>query len=185
VEKVVGSKLEQRILGLYRNVNVSYSILQISKKLHTSYPHVYNKVQQLVKQGILTQISVGPSNLCRLNLDNDMTLAMLTVNSISMRDEWINSTKKHQLLTLLRELQSRHPGLIALSSKNKLFAVVDCEEKLASLRKELSPLTLEYLTYSQLRLMPDEFMEQAIILIGFEAFFRLLKTKERRLLITK
>jgi DNA-binding Lrp family transcriptional regulator len=66
------------VIGLFsRDLASFYSINEISKLLHKSYPYVNKRVNLMIKEGVLCKRNIGSSYLCYLNLSSKKTLALL------------------------------------------------------------------------------------------------------------
>jgi DNA-binding Lrp family transcriptional regulator len=179
---VVGSKLEQKILWLFRDVTSSYSILKISKLLNKSYPHVYHKVQELLGAGIFIKLVVGNTHLCRINLGSDLAKSLLTINEVQARDEWLLSTSKGKGLTAeLHKLPEEHQDIIVVKVRNNFYAVADAETILA-LKKILSRFHIHHLTIPQFAdmIVREKSHDQIIVLTGFDAYFSLMRQVQEK-----
>jgi DNA-binding Lrp family transcriptional regulator len=165
----VFGKLEQRILRLYSDVTSSYSILRISQQLQTSYPHVYNKVQELLKKGLMKKLTVGPSHLCAVNLKNDVAVALLTLVHIENRDSWLdrNPAKRAILRTVKAQLDD---CTLALFAGDELLII-------GERRPRTPPQDATFLTSQQFkdRIAHDPSCHDPVILFGFEAYFRIMR----------
>ena len=59
------------VIGLYKkNPMDALSINEIAKRLGKKYPYVHKRTNELVKEKVLSMVTVGRSNLCTLNIEN-------------------------------------------------------------------------------------------------------------------
>jgi DNA-binding Lrp family transcriptional regulator len=175
---VAGNALEQQILSLFRDVRLSYSILQMAKKLKTSYPHVHKKVQEFIDLGILKKITVGPSHLCRLNLESDYAICLLALNEVRFRDKFLgNYPKKAQLHCLISHLKSQSHCDCVLFIESRLAFVVQDKSLVRIPQKSANVLSFEVLDEDQLSSLLASIRHPASIVVvdGFEYYLRTLR----------
>jgi DNA-binding Lrp family transcriptional regulator len=174
---VISNRLEQQILGLFKDITASYSILQISKKLKTSYPHIYNKVQELIQSGILKKISVGPSHICQINLKNDLAIQLLILNEIQLREQWQKSFKRSGIVEAIKGLKREYRISTVVYANNKFLFVTDELTEKPITKKIAAVPNSELLSGSQfLNLLATEMIFlHAVVVVGFENYFEYLR----------
>lgn len=94
---------KKKIIPLFsKDLDRELTIHQIKKELKRSYHFVYDNVQELIKENVLNKKTRGHSTVCTLNLKNDKTSALLTLNSIEEKEHFFNNKK--ELKPLFNEL---------------------------------------------------------------------------------
>lgn len=92
---------ELQVIELFRNnLLASYTIREIMKKLNTkSYDWTYNAVKKLEKENILILEQKGHSSLCNINLEEQKTIAYLSLlEELNALDRKIPNLNKIMLL---------------------------------------------------------------------------------------
>ena len=88
---------ELGIIELYRkNIFSDFNILEIMKKMNTkSYSWTYNSVKKLLKENIISSEIRGQSRLCKINLNNQKTIAYLCLlEELNALNNQIPNTEK-------------------------------------------------------------------------------------------
>lgn len=67
---------------LEQHIGKAITIRQLAKQTSKSYGSAYAAVHELAKDNVLTLETVGAATLCRPNLQNDTTIALLTAASL-------------------------------------------------------------------------------------------------------
>lgn len=110
-------KTRLKIIALFsKQFDRELTIHQIKNELKRSYHFIYDNVQELIKENVLNKKTRGHSTVCTLNLKNDKTSALLTLNSIEEKENFFN--KKRELKSLFNELIDN------LISKTDIFSIV-------------------------------------------------------------
>ncbi|MEM4397307.1 MAG: hypothetical protein QW757_01625 [Candidatus Woesearchaeota archaeon] len=105
---MTGNKLEKDIIEIFnRDISSFYTINQISKKLNKAYPYINNKVNSLIKEGILTKIVAGKSYLCTINLDSEKAIALLTLNEAEKKEKEIKNKKIKNIISEIKEIKNK------------------------------------------------------------------------------
>ncbi|MFH0978153.1 MAG: hypothetical protein V1837_02510 [Candidatus Woesearchaeota archaeon] len=170
---MAASKLEQRIVGLFVDVKSAFSILQIAKMMNTSYPHVYNAVQGLIEQGILSKLVVGNVHLCQLNLDNDLTISLLSLLALQKREPLIRKHKSvHQFLASLKHSNLRFSVDFSFFLKGEYYLVVHDAHECKWIQQSFGTAKCLDLA-SGLDLLALHHTE-ATVLLGFERYYQAL-----------
>ena len=101
--------LALKIVGLYdTRPEAEFSIREIAKQLKATYSFVYQAVDSLVKDGVLSVAVKGRAKMCALNLENDRALALLAVYSVDMKETFM---KRNRLVgEMLSEFVKRVSG---------------------------------------------------------------------------
>lgn len=78
----------EKILQLYSvDPKAEFTIRQISQKLKTAYSHVYERMNEFIKQEIFIVKRAGKASLCTLNLKNPtLPTKMAEVSAIECKD---------------------------------------------------------------------------------------------------
>ncbi len=180
---VVDSDIELNIVKLYdSNIKAIYSINQISKKLNKAYPYINRKVGGMIDESILKKVVIGNSHLCSLNLRNEKTTLLLTMNEINKKKkidselradirECINEIKKKVMLQSVIYLPQPEEQAIFVLSSSKDEAYVERATKHL-------PIKRVFVNRNQLKKMiVDEktgVFRHKILLYGYEKYFESL-----------
>ncbi|MFH1506364.1 MAG: hypothetical protein ABIE94_05260 [archaeon] len=176
---MIGNTLEQQIIGLYdRDINTAYSINQIAKLLKKRYPYINKKVNQLLKAKILVKATIGHAHLCSLNLENEQTTILLTINEIKKKeiflkkDDWKNKAEK--ICSCIENTSIK----TVLCSNNTVFFVVGNLKDERIIRKKLRLNKMNFLTNEQFKkiLLSDKsILEDHTILYAYEEYYRAIR----------
>jgi len=122
---MIGNKLEQSIISVFQNdLTNTFSINEIAKHLNKSYPIINHKSNFFLNEGILKKIDIGRSYQCYLNLENDKTKILMSINEIINRELFLNKQKNfHLILDQINKLSND-----SLLQENVLTAILVNEE---------------------------------------------------------
>ncbi len=95
------TKEEIKVIDLFRtNLFKIYSIRQIMKKISkTSYGWAFRTIEKLKRGGIVNMKGEGHSNLCSLNLDNNLSLFYLSL--LELQDAYSRKLPKSNITQLI------------------------------------------------------------------------------------
>jgi len=178
---LIGNKLEQEIVNLFRGLNEQYSINQISSLLNKSYPYIHKKVNFLIEEGVLTKINVGNSHLCSINISNPKTVVLLSISDINL----INSkTGKNDLILSgknikkIRGLVSSREIKTVFYFNRKIYLVADKSNKkiISGLKKVFHGSDLiDEKELLQMAVDIDGFNKEKIVIANFENYYGLMQ----------
>jgi len=188
---VIAGELEQEIIGLYNsNICAMYSINQISKKLKKKYPYIHKKVRMLIKEKILLSNVIGRAHLCSLNLENERTVILLTMNELEKRDQLFNEKKGlHLFLEKIKKL-SRNETINSVVWYNKRICCIvesSYNRKLKRIITNCANKTgYKALCYDKKGFIKEvlankKLFHERVVIYGFERFFELMLQAETRL----
>lgn len=165
---MVGSILEEKIVGLFADGRSAYSILQISRLLGRSYPHVYNVVQVLLEDHVLLKLVVGNTHLCTVNLDSDKAVILLSLHHLRKRE----SLRKHELSLLTSLKEAKDLFSTAFLAKGRFYVVTEDKKKA---KKRFQSLTcIDRRECSEL-FVGQNLNKDALVLLGFEGYYDILR----------
>ncbi len=128
---------ESRIINIYRkDLFRSYAIREIMKKLlKKSYSWTFSAVKKLHKKGIIRVEKKGKSNLCSINLNNNLTLIYLSL--LEQLDARLRRLPKENISKLLNAIPLAYFSFLTAGSyasgkatkKSDLDVVVLVEDK--------------------------------------------------------
>jgi hypothetical protein len=177
---LIGNKLEQEIVGLFRGLNEHYSINRISSLLNKSYPYIYKKVNFLIEEGVLTKINVGNSHLCSINLSNPKTVVLLSISDINILNS--GTIKNDEILSgknikKIRELVSSKDIRTVFYFKGKIYVVSDKKNKKIIPKSKKVFADSEFINEKELLQMAvdiDDFNNKKIVIANFENYYCLM-----------
>ena len=177
---MIGNTLEQQIIGLYdRDINAAYSINQIAKKLKKKYPYINKKVNMLLQEKILVKVVIGHSHLCSLNLENEQTTVLLTINEIKKKekllkkDDW--KKKSEKICSCIKNTSIR---TVLCSNNNIYFVVGDLKDERAIRKKLRLKNKMKFLTndqFKKLLLTEKTILEDHTILYAYEGYYQTIR----------
>jgi len=134
----------QQIIKLYSTNPLSeFTIRQISKNLNKSYSYTYGKIQECISQNILKAKKTGASTICSLNLENQKTIELLSIVSISDKEAF--AKKQSVLSNALDELATK----IKEKSNYNIFALVLFGSTAKGTARKTSDIDLFFLSPSK------------------------------------
>src|SRR3989344_2313098 len=98
--------IDFKILNLYsKDYSSSYSIREITKILNINYSHTFKRINELVKEGILTKEKKGQANNITFNIKNLEAVKLLS---------FVEENKKIENPTLKLEINFLTPKIFIL-----------------------------------------------------------------------
>lgn len=151
-------KIQLKIVGLFsKQLAQELTINQIKNKLKRSYHYIYDNTQELIKQKIINKKIQGHSTVCSLNLKNEKTKALLILNSINEKEDFLKKTKirslfKELIETLTNKIEisslvlfgSYAKGTETKSSDIDLLIIAEKKDKNNLLQREIQALETKY-----------------------------------------
>ncbi|MEM2138667.1 MAG: hypothetical protein QXM96_00775 [Candidatus Woesearchaeota archaeon] len=184
---MIGNKLEKEIISIFnRDISSFLSINQIAKELNKAYPNINNKVNSLIKEGILTKIVAGKSYLCTINLENEKAIALLTLNESEKKQKY--KGKIENLLLEIKDIKNRFNILTIILHNNSLIVVLDYlndQEAIKNLYKEIKRFNLIFFdktSFQQYLLKNKSVLSEFVILYSYEKYYELLSQIKNNLI---
>lgn len=116
-----------------RDLTKEITIRQISKLIKKSYAYTNKKVWNLINKGVLNKKEIGRSIICSLNINNELTKALLVFNSSLEKQEY---KLKQEIENLIKDLKEKEV-YTAFLSKNRLFIVSNNKSRLKDLKAKI------------------------------------------------
>ena len=108
---------EVSIIKLFcRDLSRELTIRQVSKLIKKSYAYTNKEVWDLVKKGVLNKKEIGKSVVCSLNLKNEMTKVLLSLNSALEKQEHLKDKEE-----LIKELKEKDAYTAFISNKKLII----------------------------------------------------------------
>ncbi|MFH2020288.1 MAG: hypothetical protein ABIJ34_02675 [archaeon] len=172
----VTSKVELDIIGVFnRDISQRLSINEISKILGRAYPHINSTCNNLIDNSVLTKKIIGRSYLCSLNLENDKSIALLTLKEIYKQDK--NGLVKH--VELVKLISHEFKIVTAFKDKKNIILVLDhFHDKDAIINafpkiKKYNPVFIDESKF--LVGAKNLVLENITVLYSYESFYRMLE----------
>ena len=176
--------LEQEIVSVYdNNIQSFYTINQISKKLKKTYPYINKKVSLMIDESVLNKNVVGNSYLCSLNLNNEKTVMLLTLNEVKKRGILAKKDASvSQVLKFLPKLKTEITIHSVFHSKNKIYFVLEDlnDQKRILNTFSFKPVFVDKKGFQKL-LLDDPSLNSYTLLYGFSKFFEFVQEIHSRL----
>lgn len=152
------NNIKLKIVALFsKELNRELTIHQIKNKLKRSYHLIYDNTTELIKQNIVNKKIRGHSTVCSLNLKNEKTKALLILNSIDEKEQFLNKkaikslfeklvdniTNKIEILSIIL-FGSYAKGVETKSSDIDLLIISDKKDKNNLIQREISALETMY-----------------------------------------
>ncbi len=170
---MIGNKLEMDIIRLYDSNLVNlFSINQIASKLGKKYPYINKKVTEMLEQGVLNKIVVGKSYLCSLNLDNELTVIMLSLIEMSKKKK-TRQDKVESFIERTRLSMTIH--CVVQYGKKLLFVVEDLKDRRKIEREFPGSTVADKAELLDMLGTEKDLYSGHSVLYGRERFFELLK----------
>lgn len=173
------------------------TINQIAKELKETYSFVNRIVKRMISEDLILKEKIGHSLLCKLNIKNDKTKALVSLNEVNKKQEFLSKNKELKLITdELLKIKADSIAIFGSYAKNTqtresdidLFIVTEKKVDIANLSrnihakygKEISPviLTKNQLEKQKNKPIINEIIKYHIILAGFENFINLMLENE-------
>ncbi len=150
--------IKLKIVALFsKELNMELTIHQIKNKLKRSYHLTYDNTTELINQNIVNKKIRGHSTVCSLNLKNEKTKALLILNSIDEKEQFLNKkaikslfeklvdniTNKIEILSIIL-FGSYAKGVETKSSDIDLLIISDKKDKNNLIQREISALETMY-----------------------------------------
>ncbi len=194
-------RLQLKIIGLLtNNLEKRFTINQIAKNLNESYSFVNRTITKMISENLILKEKAGHSLLCKLNLKNDKTKVLISLNEVKKKKEFLNKNKELKLITneILNKIKNKTTSIAVFGSYAKgtitkesdidLFILAEkkinmidlVKEIYAKYNKEISPITM---TQKELKKQKNksiirEIIKYHVILAGFENFINLMLENE-------
>jgi DNA-binding Lrp family transcriptional regulator len=187
---VLGNRLEQEILEVFdRDFSQLFSINQISKKLHKSYPHINAKVNNLIREGVLSKANVGRSYLCSLNLENEKSIALLMLESSERKQKAVARIKNSaKFFEEIARIKSEFKVNTILLSEDNLIFVLDYihdREAIKNMFSEIKQFELKFYdkeSFSGYLLDYPHFMQSMVVLYSYEKYFEIVSSVKEKMI---
>lgn len=181
-------RLQLKIIELLTNKN-EFTINQIAKKLNESYSFVNRTIKGMIKDNLISKEKIGHSIVCRLNMENDKAKALMILNEVNKKQEFLKKNRELKLITDEIKIKADSIAIFGSYAKNTQAKGSDIDLLIlkktraditgfvraihAKYGKEISPIiiTKEELKKNKPLLM--EIIKYHIILSGFEDFINL------------
>jgi DNA-binding Lrp family transcriptional regulator len=173
----VNERLEQEIIGLYNaDIGGAYSINEIARRLNRAYPYIHKKVSELLAQGILTEVTIGKSHLCSVNLANDDAILLLSLNESSKKKEAFK--KDLHLKTLIHNLEETNDK-IATIIKTRAGIIIVAESDFTLKIPTAKVFSVQ--AFKESYLLDEDARKTHIVLYSFERYFQIMKDIQGKL----
>jgi len=192
-------RLQLKIINLLANKK-TFTINQIAMQLNESYSFVNRTVIKMIAENLIFKEKIGHSFLCKLNTENDKTRALISLNEVNKKQEFLNKNKELKLITdeilskiknrvtsaaifgsYAKNTQTKESDIDLLILAKKSFDTTELVRKIhAKYGKEVSPvvITEKQLINQKNKPIIKEILKYHIILIGFEKFINLMFENE-------
>lgn len=190
-------RLQLRIIGLLSKKQ-ALTINQTAKELNETYSFVNRIIKEMINEGLIKKQKIGHSLLCSLNIKNDKTKALMALNEVDKKQEFLEKNKEIKLIAeeILREVKADSIAIFGSYAKNTqtkesdidIFILAEEKADLTSLirdvhsryGREISPILL---SKKQLKKQKDkpiirEIIKYHVVLTGFENFINLMVDNE-------
>lgn len=170
---------------------------QIAKELDESYSFVNRIIKKMINEDLIKKQKIGHSLLCKLNIKNDKTKALISLNEVNKKQEFLSKNKELKLITdELKKIEAESIAIFGSYAKNTqtkesdidLFIVTEKKLDITNLirnihakyGREISPLILTKKQLEKQKNKPviKEIIKYHVILAGFENFINLLIENE-------
>lgn len=194
-------RLQLKIIKLLTNKK-SFTINQIAIQLNESYSFVNRTITKMITENLILKEKIGHSFLCKLNTENDKTRALISLNEVNKKQEFLNKNKELKLITdeILRKIKNKVTSAAIFGSyakntqtresdidlfiltKNMFDTTILVKNIHAKYGKEISPIVIteKQLTNQKNKPIIKEILKYHIILVGFENFINLMFEDETK-----
>ncbi len=187
---MLGNRLEQQILEVFdRDISSLFSINQISKKLNKSYPHINAKVNNLIKEGVLSKANVGRSYLCSLNLENEKSIALLILESARKKEKAVSKIKNNSIFfDEIYRIKKEFRVHTLLLANDSLFFVIDYlhdKEAIKNMFSEIKQFNLLFFDtggFIDHLLQNPGLIRELIVLYSYEKYFEIVNSVKSKLI---
>jgi predicted nucleotidyltransferase len=162
---------------------------QIAKELNESYSFVNRIINRMITEDLIKKEVIGHSLLCSLNRKNDKTKALIILNEVERKQQFLEKNKELKLITdeILTDIKADSIAIfgsyakntqtkdsdidILILSKNKIDTTKLTREIHAKYGKEISPVIMAKIDPESS--LVKEIIKNHVILAGFEKFMDL------------
>src|SRR3989344_4149469 len=152
------NNIKLKIVALFsKDFGKELTIHQIKNELKRSYHLIYDNATELIEQNILNKKIRGHSTICSLTLKNEKTKALLILNSIDEKEQFLNkkaikslfeklvnnTANKIELLSIVL-FGSYAKGVETESSDIDLLIISDKKDKNNLVQREIGALETMY-----------------------------------------
>jgi predicted nucleotidyltransferase len=187
-------RLQLKITGLLSK-QPNLTINQIAKGLDESYSFVNRTVNRMINENLILKEKIGHSLLCKLNLGNDKTKALMLLNEVNKKQELLEKNRELKLIadelkgikadsvaifgSYAKNLQTKESDIDVLVVSEKQDLTTLTRNIHAKYGKEISPLILtkKELEHQKDKPIIREIIKNHVILAGFENFINVLKNE--------
>ncbi|PLW79784.1 hypothetical protein C0585_05890 [Candidatus Woesearchaeota archaeon] len=169
---MVGNLLDQKIIQVFnKDLTKFYSINSIAKKLNKAYPHINQKVNALIDEGIIKKQVFGKSYICSMNLESDLAIAYLTIDEIQNKQKNTKTLSK-KIIDNIKDIDAKCVFLY----QKKIYAVSETSTKSSDIKTEKS-IPLHFIDEEKFKemIIKTDFLTNHAIIQNFEYYFSTLK----------
>jgi hypothetical protein len=180
---------QQELIELFdKNIKASYTINQISKLLKKPYAYTHGKIKKLVEQNIIKTTSIGNSLLCVLNINDDRSIVLLTLNEIGKKKEFITQEKINS--ALVENINSIKCDfdiytVVLNHSSNELFFVIKDNKDISKIKNALviKKYSCHFSTLEEFKqtLVKSNLLQNHVVLYSFEKYFEIIQSLDKEL----
>ena len=168
---------------LSRGINRLYSISEIAKHLKAAYSHCNTFVRELEKENVIKIIRIANAHICTLNLNENLTLAYLTLIEYRKAKEWKEKNKPRAGKIGLFVSRLKEKGIVidTLFVDDSVYIVIPKLEPETARQIDNEKLGLGYVLLDREKFTEnqDHFIRKHFILYGAERFWELVKKSIR------
>lgn len=182
--------IEVRILSSYIGgyETEAYNISELSRKTGAAYPHVYETVQQMLKDGLLRVRRVGRSSYCTINLADGLARNLLAQSVLRRNRRALRRPNLHNLEAEVESIALEEPNLISviLLRDGTLHFIVSEQKSKRAILKRTDLINISFSTPEEFQkeiLSSMELLRGSHILYGYEHILLLLLPIQEQLLL--
>lgn len=166
------------IIALYdSNLLNLFSINEISKRLGKKYPYVNKKVTSLIEEGILQKITIGRSHLCSLNLENEKTILLLSLNEMNK-----HAPDKKKVKEFIRRYNLGFTVYSVVKYEDKLVFILNNLRERRKIENHFdNAIALDESEFLDMMAEDSSLFSNHIVLYGYERFFELITNAREEL----
>lgn len=168
------------IVLLSRNLNRLYSISEISKLLKSAYSHSNKFVLELQKENIVKITKIANAHICTLNLNEQLTLAYLSMIEYQNAKKWGSKNKQKVAkinLFISRIRDKKIPVDSILVTKSDVIIIVNEINSALSKMIDNENLGIGYVVIDRHKFaeMQNDIVGEHVIFYGAEKFWEMVK----------
>ena len=188
---MIGNKLEQDIIGVFQyNLCSTFSINEVSKKLHKAYPYINKKTNFFFDENILKKIPIGKSYQCFLNLSDEKTRIFMAMNEINRKQALLTGNGEYASLDQeIAQLTKKFSiESILLYKRSIIFILPDLGKKdkimeYTVLTKNYTILFFTKSSFQEYFIDNNDIQKYHTVLSGTDWFIRMIAELEEKLLM--